>query len=55
MTGTALSYFHRGGDTALLGGTIPEHFAEVCRQHGDAEAVVGGTVGRSKFLLLRPI
>ncbi|NNE85485.1 MAG: AMP-binding protein [Alphaproteobacteria bacterium] len=40
MTGAALSYFHRGGDTALLGGTIPEHFADVCRQHGDAEAIV---------------
>lgn len=40
MTGATLSYFHRGGDTPLLGGTIPEHFAEVCRRHGDGEAVV---------------
>jgi fatty-acyl-CoA synthase len=40
MTGAAPSYFHRGGDTSLLGLTIPEQFAEVCRQHGDSEAVV---------------
>jgi fatty-acyl-CoA synthase len=46
MTGAALSYFHRGGDTALLGGTIPEHFADVCRQHGDAEAIVCGFQNR---------
>ncbi len=40
MTESRLSYFHRGGETPLLGGTIPDHFAAVCRQNGDAEAVV---------------
>ena len=38
MTDAALSYFHRGGDTSLLGRTISEHFAQVCREHGDREA-----------------
>ena len=37
---TAPSYCHRGGDTPLLGTTIPQHFADVCRRHGRAEAVV---------------
>ena len=40
MSGAARSYFHRGGETPLLGGTIPEHFADVCRRHGESEAVV---------------
>jgi fatty-acyl-CoA synthase len=40
MTDAGPSYFHRGGETPLLGRTIPDHFAEVCREHGDAEAVV---------------
>ncbi len=34
------SYFHRGGETALLGATIPEHFAEVVSRYPDREAVV---------------
>ncbi len=34
------SYCHRGGETPLLGSTIPEHFARVVAMHGDREAVV---------------
>jgi fatty-acyl-CoA synthase len=34
------SYHHRGGETPLLGSTIPEHFAEIARRFGDREAVV---------------
>jgi fatty-acyl-CoA synthase len=34
------SYCHRGGDTPLLGATIPEHFAGVAAAHGEREAVV---------------
>lgn len=34
------SYCHRGGQTPLLGSTIPEHFARVVAMHGDREAVV---------------
>ncbi|MEJ1378442.1 MAG: AMP-binding protein [Candidatus Sedimenticola sp. (ex Thyasira tokunagai)] len=34
------SYFHRGGETPLLGATIPEHFAEVVSRYPDREAVV---------------
>ena len=37
---TAHSYFHRGGDTALLGTTIPEHFLEIVERYPNREAVV---------------
>jgi fatty-acyl-CoA synthase len=40
------SYYHRGGEAPLLGVTIPEHFAEVARAHGDRAAVVGLPQGR---------
>ena len=35
-----LSYRHRGGDTPLLGATIPAHFAAIVAAHGDREAIV---------------
>jgi len=34
------SYFHRGGDTPLLGDTIPENFAKVVDQFPHNEAIV---------------
>ncbi len=34
------SYFHRGGEEALLGATIPEHFARVAGAHPDRQAIV---------------
>jgi len=34
------SYFHRGGDTPLLGRTIDEHFKTIVAAHADADAVV---------------
>ena len=34
------SYFHRGGETPLLGSTIPEHFAAIAAKFPDNEAVV---------------
>jgi len=34
------SYLHRGGDTPLLGDTIPAHFKEVAARHPDHEAIV---------------
>ena len=37
---TGKSYCHRGGDTPLLGETIPEHFAGVVKQFPNNEAVV---------------
>ena len=37
---TGKSYFHRGGDTPLLGETIPEHFARVVKKFPDNEAIV---------------
>ncbi len=40
MIGLTQSYCHRGGDTPLLGATIPEHFASVVAAHGEREAVV---------------
>ncbi len=36
----AKSYCHRGGETPLLGATIPEHFAAVARRFAAREAVV---------------
>ena len=40
MDAGAPSYFHRGGETALLGATIGAHFASVAQRFGDCEAVV---------------
>ena len=37
---TSRSYFHRGGDTPLLGKTIPERFAEVATEYSQYDAVV---------------
>ena len=37
---TEKSYFHRGGDTPLLGQTIPERFIEVTKKFAQQEAVV---------------
>jgi len=34
------SYYHRGGEPALLGLTIDEHFQAVAAAHGDRDAVV---------------
>ena len=34
------SYHHRGGDTPLLGATIPEHFAAMVERYPEQEAVV---------------
>ena len=36
----ARSYHHLGGDTPLLGATIPAHFAEIVARFGEREAVV---------------
>ncbi len=35
-----LSYHHRGGEEALLGATIPEHFAAIAERFAEREAVV---------------
>jgi fatty-acyl-CoA synthase len=40
VKGLVHSYCHRGGDTPLLGATIPEHFARIVAAHGGREAVV---------------
>jgi len=40
------SYFHRGGNTPLLGATIADHFANIVEQHRDNEAVVSVPQGR---------
>lgn len=40
MSNPRKSYFHRGGDEALLGATIPEHFADIAWRHAQQEAVV---------------
>jgi fatty-acyl-CoA synthase len=40
IMGLSHSYCHRGGDTPLLGATIPEHFAAVAAAHAAREAVV---------------
>jgi fatty-acyl-CoA synthase len=37
---SGISYFHRGGDTPLIGKTIPQHFAEIAQQFPEQEAVV---------------
>ncbi|MHA1571895.1 MAG: AMP-binding protein, partial [Alphaproteobacteria bacterium] len=36
----AKSYLHRGGETPLLGATIPEHFAAIVDRFAEREAVV---------------
>lgn len=40
MPGHAASYFHRGGDTPLLGQTIAEYFLSIVNQFPDQQAVV---------------
>ncbi|MEN8130427.1 MAG: AMP-binding protein [Pseudomonadota bacterium] len=40
MIPSAKSYCHRGGETPLLGETIPEHFAHIAEQFPEQEAVV---------------
>ena len=40
MGAAARSYRHRGGETPLLGATIPQHFAAVVERHAEREAVV---------------
>ena len=34
------SYYHRGGDTPLLGQTIPEHFGAIVSRFPDQDAVI---------------
>jgi fatty-acyl-CoA synthase len=46
MTHTNQSYFHRGGDTPLLGATIPAHFTEIANRFPDQEAIVSLVQGR---------
>jgi fatty-acyl-CoA synthase len=45
-TQTRNSYFHRGGETPLLGQTIPEFFGAIAEQYPDHEAVVSIHQGR---------
>jgi fatty-acyl-CoA synthase len=40
MPKTAKSYLHRGGETPLLGATIPEHFRHIVERFPEREAVV---------------
>lgn len=40
MKTSAKSYFHRGGEIALLGATIPEHFLSIVEKFPDRDAVV---------------
>ena len=40
MSRLTQSYCHRGGETPLLGATIPEHFAGIVSAHAEREAVV---------------
>ncbi|MBS1219939.1 MAG: AMP-binding protein [Proteobacteria bacterium] len=40
MSRLTQSYCHRGGDTPLLGATIPEHFSGIVAAHAEREAVV---------------
>jgi fatty-acyl-CoA synthase len=46
VTAAPPSYCHRGGQQALLGATIPAHFAEIAGRHPDDDAVVGIPQGR---------
>ncbi len=34
------SYYHRGGDTPLLGQTIAEHFATIVARFPESDAVI---------------
>lgn len=40
------SYYHRGGETSLLDGTIDEHFGSIVRRYPEHEALVGCPQGR---------
>lgn len=40
------SYFHRGGETALSGATIPEHFSAIVSRFGEREAIVSSHQAR---------
>jgi fatty-acyl-CoA synthase len=40
MKTVSKSYYHRGGDVALLGATIPEHFLTIVEQYPDQQAIV---------------
>lgn len=40
MTGKPQSYFHRGGNTPLLGSTITEHFRQIVQHFPEHEALV---------------
>jgi fatty-acyl-CoA synthase len=40
------SYHHRGGETALLGATIPEHFSRIAGRFPQREAIVSVHQGR---------
>lgn len=40
MTHTNQSYFHRGGESPLLGATIPAHFNEIAQCFPEQEAIV---------------
>jgi fatty-acyl-CoA synthase len=40
MTALTKSYFHRGGETPLLGNTIAEHFNNIAERFANREAVV---------------
>ena len=46
MPVTRNSYFHRGGNTPLLGATIPVHLADIIERFPDNEAVVSIAQGR---------
>lgn len=43
---TPKSYFHRGGETPLLGQTIPEHFSGIAKRFPSREAVVSIPQGK---------
>jgi len=43
---TQKSYYHRGGETSLLGGTIDEHFGGIIRRYPEHEALVGCPQGQ---------
>ncbi len=46
MRGYPKSYFHRGGQVALRGSTIPEHFSQIVEDFPEQEAVVSLHQGR---------
>jgi len=53
MEMTPKSYFHRGGDEALLGKTIPEHFIDIAEQYPQQEAVV--SIAQNRRLTYREL